>query len=740
MGFCIKNKYDKYKVELWSSLIIVASTLIFAFTFYNLWDYDFNIPLFYGVGDGDGTFIHRVVKGIYDNGNMFYNYYMGAPFGSVFFEFPFYGDALHFGVLELLSNIFENVSKAINVYYITLFPLTSLISYYVMKSLKVNNLLSILGSIVFTFLPFRFLRGLSHLFLSAYYMIPVAVLILIWLSIDDDFFILNKQFFEYKRNCIGLLGLVIISITGMYYAFFFCFFVLVLSFVKLINNFNKTSSISGSKKSVFSITVIMITIFVFMMPTLISSHKYGESMIQVIRSPIESEIYGMKIAQLFIPNQSHGNQYLDKIINAYANAPLPNEGSEYLGIIGIVGFISLIILLFYKSNINKPYNSILNILANLNIASILLATIGGFGSLFALLISPQIRAYNRISVYIAYFSILSVCIILTNLLDKASIRNRSKAHNLFIQMFIIIVFIFSILEQGIFIKDGHTSYLNQYHNDSSFIKEIENVLNEDSMIFQLPYQAFPEMPPINNMPDYAQSIGYIHSEKLKWSYGEFKGRVEDSWTRETSSLEIPDMLERISVAGFEGLYINKNGYNLDEFENLINELDNILKIEPLYSSDGNLVFYNLSKYNKSLRMKYTIKEWEDKKRLNVDVIPVFLNGFYDKEKSIEGEWIWCNKSGDLLIKNRTEEIIPVKIRFKAYTGYQDESELILKTFDEENKYNISSNGNSIDLDINLIPGNNKIEFITNSEQVDAPGDMRSLYFNIQDFKIELLDN
>ena len=92
------------------------------------------------------------------------------------------------------------------------------------------------------------------------------------------------------------------------------------------------------------------------------------------------------------------------------------------------------------------------------------------------------------------------------------------------------------------------------------------------------------------------------------------------------------------------------------------------------------------------------------------------------------------------IKNRAEEVIPVKIRFKAYTGYRDESELILKAFGEENKYNISSDGNSVALDIDLIPGNNKVEFITNSEQVDAQGDMRLLYFNIQDFEIELLDN
>jgi hypothetical protein len=40
----------------------------------------------------------------------------------------------------------------------------------------------------------------------------------------------------------------------------------------------------------------------------------------------------------------------------------------------------------------------------LAIAGTLLATIGGFGALFAFFVSPDIRAYSRISAYLGFFA------------------------------------------------------------------------------------------------------------------------------------------------------------------------------------------------------------------------------------------------------------------------------------------------------------------------------------------------
>lgn len=43
-----------------------------------------------------------------------------------------------------------------------------------------------------------------------------------------------------------------------------------------------------------------------------------------------------------------------------------------------------------------------------NLFAFLLGTVGGFGAVFSFVIRPQLRGLNRISVYIAFFSIAAV--------------------------------------------------------------------------------------------------------------------------------------------------------------------------------------------------------------------------------------------------------------------------------------------------------------------------------------------
>ena len=47
---------------------------------------------------------------------------------------------------------------------------------------------------------------------------------------------------------------------------------------------------------------------------------------------------------------------------------------------------------------------------------VLLGTIGGLGSMFAFFVSPMLRAYNRISIFIEYVSILAVALLVNELI------------------------------------------------------------------------------------------------------------------------------------------------------------------------------------------------------------------------------------------------------------------------------------------------------------------------------------
>ena len=57
---------------------------------------------------------------------------------------------------------------------------------------------------------------------------------------------------------------------------------------------------------------------------------------------------------------------------------------------------------------------------------ILLACASGIGTIFSFLISDKIRGYNRISIFIAYTSILAFCIVLDYLYNASNIEDFYK--------------------------------------------------------------------------------------------------------------------------------------------------------------------------------------------------------------------------------------------------------------------------------------------------------------------------
>ena len=102
---------------------------------------------------GDGWYLSYNVKNIQDFGWWFKNPNVGAPFGADLYDYPFYFDSLFLFVFKIILCFCKSWGKAINIFYIGIFPLTSVTSYYTMRKLKINKLISFLGSLCFTFLP-----------------------------------------------------------------------------------------------------------------------------------------------------------------------------------------------------------------------------------------------------------------------------------------------------------------------------------------------------------------------------------------------------------------------------------------------------------------------------------------------------------------------------------------------------------------------------------------------------------
>lgn len=677
---------------------------------------------------GDGLFLSYNVKNIQDFGWWFKNPNVGAPFGGELYDYPFYFDSLFLFTFKIILILAKDWGKAINIFFIGIFPSTSMISYYVMRKFKINFLISILGSLCFTFLPYRFFRGAGHFYLSCYFLIPLMVLFLYKFYIDEEDFSIKKSI-KNRKNLYSVLILSLIPISGIYYAFFFCFFLMIV-FISKINLKNKRT-LNNLYKLLWNYGIIFFVGFLIYIPGLIHNFSVGKNLEAPIRFAKESDMYSLTISRLFISPKYMNIPGFEKIklsLQEYLQYLPRGEGTgvEYLGIIGIIGVVYLLLMLFNK---NKLKDKKIIFLKNLNISAILLGTASGFGLIFSILVSAQIRAYTRISIFIAYFSILTVCLLLNEL--NKNLKN--NLHKKIFSILVVVLFSLAILEQipdNLNYEGAKITHLKEFQSDRKFINSIEKILGNDGMVFQFPYHKFPEggLGP----QDYQLFKGYLHSKKVKWSFGGYRGRKSDNWNEMVTSLPMEQLLKKIILVGFNGIYIDRSMYKNKEYVIIENEIENITKAKPYVSDDNKLVFFNLIDYSNTIKSKYNKEQLLNEKNRNLMII--HENGIYGLETENDRRWRWTKKEFEFIISNQNQNT-EFSLEADVFSGYPQNSELLIDFDGKKQKVVVNNKGTKLKLNYKLSVGKNVIKFITNAKKIYAPGDSREMYLRFENLKI-----
>ncbi|MDT4896044.1 MAG: hypothetical protein QOH25_1121 [Acidobacteriota bacterium] len=583
----------KLKILAEYAVAVILCLLILTWVM-KLWRADLKIPFAYF---GDALLVNVATKGAMEEGWWFHNSSLGAPADLKYYVFPAI-DNFHFLWIKVISIFTSNHALTINLFYLLTFPLTTITSLYFFRHFKFSYSAALLGSLLYTFLPYHFFRS-YHLFLAAYYLLPLMILVMLWLCSGEPFlvdFVENKRWpkLELKsyKAIFSISVCALVGSCGIYYPFFSCFLLLIAGISASIGR----KSIYPLVAPIILVGFMSLVVLINLSPRLIYQHNHGASSVGVRRVQ-DAEYLGLKITQLILPIGGHRIPSLAELKYQYNLGPLVTENdTASLGMVASIGFLILIFWLFFK----KAKIPMLNHLSILNGSALLLATIGGFGSLFALLISPQIRGYNRISVFIAFFSLIAVA----QLLDAFS-RKYLKSHRaqLCYLSFLSLVIVAGVLDQTsttFFFVPEYDKIKNEYQSDSDFVNNVEASLPARAMIFQLPYVPFPENPPVNKMVDYEHLKGYLHSKTLRWSYGTIKGEKDDLWQNSVAAKPVDEFVEEISRAGFMGIYINRDGY-ADDAAKLETELTALLGVKPLASRKGNLIFFNLVDYHNRLK-------------------------------------------------------------------------------------------------------------------------------------------
>ena len=595
-------KYDLLKYDLLYVYFLLIAVFIIMFFSLKLYNFKFGLPLRYDYGD---TMQFFTQEAMINNDGYFpiQTDRLGAPFGSYLAVFPSY-NMLKFDILvnKIISLFTKDPIDTGSIFYFLIFPFTAISSFLVFRNLKISKFMSIFGSLIFTFIPFVFMRNIGHYVLSVIYFIPLSILLCIWLYENDDLLTPTKNlkdFIRNKKNIIAIVFIILISNNGIaYYPFFTCFLIIITCISKLL----KTKNIKIVIPFIISIGLIGALFIINLIPLTIykNQHLFTSNIHRVFFEP---EIYGLKISHLIL-NPKYFLKY-------YSQAMLVNENrTSYLGIIGVLGFISLILYIFIK-NYHKPlindYKNRISLLSELNLFAVLLATIGGFASLFNYFITPMIRGYNRISVYIAFICILTFCMFIDSIFKKK---------NIIFYISFSIILLFTLQDQAQNTGFYNKNEMELYIQDKKFIENIEEIMLKNSSIYQLPTISFNDLiPPVKskygNYKHYRHFIGYVFSKDLKWSYGGDYGRAENEWYERVNEMKAIDLLNEISYAGFDGLYIDKGLIGDDELADKIEEeLKDILKQQPMIHENGSLLFFDLTNFEANKEYTPIINEYK----------------------------------------------------------------------------------------------------------------------------------
>jgi phosphoglycerol transferase len=339
------------------------------------------------------------------------------------------------------------------------------------------------------------------------------------------------------------------------------------------------------------VAVIGVTLIINLAPTILYRRAMGPNPIAVTRFPSDADIYGLRIAQMILPVTHHRIQWLAELKSRYVvDFPLINENdSATLGVVATIGLVMLLVLLVLPVR-SLAQSATLRMLAPLVLVSLLIGTIGGFGSVFNHTVSPIIRSYNRISIFIGLFALLAVGWSIDQLCDRL---RHFEWMRVGAPSAIGLMTVLAVLDQT---TDHYVPEYAQneadFASDADFTRRLESSVPPGSMIFELPIAPFPEAPPKYKMADYQLFRPYLHSNALRWSHGAMKGRGVEAWHKSLSATgDLKEMMVSLARQGFRGVVINRDAFSNPTVEQVVAAA---CRTKPMVSNDERLVYFDFS--------------------------------------------------------------------------------------------------------------------------------------------------
>ena len=525
----------------WSLALLLGVSLMLVYSL-DLPHVKLSVPLSY---EGDSLQYLAVFRTILTTGWYTSMPLLGAPFGTTHFDAPV-PDGLFLLFVSALRPFTTDPAVAFNVLYIGGFLLVPVCFFIAARRLDIPRELALAGAVAYTYLPFHFLR-IQHLFYTLYFLPPLVVAAAATL-IDMP---IASRWLSWRKGAL----FIVTGACGVYYAFFLAG---TLLFGGMISMF-ATGERRRFGLAAAGAAIITASLVANLAPNLLYQARHGANPSVAQRQVVESEIYGLKVVQLLLPHAFHPIHALGAPARKYNESTAMTEAhTSSLGLIASAGFLLALLRLFTRwSTPATVAERRLDLLAKANGFLVLAATVGGFGVLFALLVSPQIRAWNRVSVIVAAIALLALLLEVARWTQQPDAPDAKRRRRAFAAVALLAVWAIDEAPQRALQLQATR---DEYGRDAAFVARAATMLPAGASVFQLPYVAYPETPPQHREGHYGMIRPYLQPSTLHWSHGAMRGRPEDDWLRTVSARPLAQQVDIAERSGFSAIYVERRAY------------------------------------------------------------------------------------------------------------------------------------------------------------------------------------
>ncbi len=724
-----------------------------------LWNARLDVPLHDGA---DNLQVRMFVQNVLESGWALDAPRLGAPGALDMRDYPI-PDVLHVAIIKLMGLVWRDSAVVLNLYYLLAFPLVALSAYWVLRRWRLGRVAALTAAVLFAVLPFHFFRLAGHVFLAAYFLVPPAIWLAVRMYLGRNPFLrpahetapetVHETHEKTRKEECGarepspwrlwswqaagaVLLCVLVGLGGVYYAFFSCF-LLMMAGVRVAFRERRWTPFLAA---VLPAVLVGVSLMAALAPSLIYTARNGKNTGVADRLPAEADIYGLNASEMLLPVAGHRLAFLERMRERFLappRRPTPAASGVTLGVLGSIGFLYLMTRFFLRRR--ARLERVEDGLGYFTFCSVLLGTIGGFGSLFAFFVTPMIRCYDRISIFIAFCALAGLFLLLQRCLGRF-VRGRGAAAACGAGLLLLLT-LGALDQTSAQFVPYYKATRDQAESDADFGRQMEAALPPGSMVYQMPYVPFPESLPVQGLQDYELLRPLFHTKTLRFSYGAMKGREFDRWQADLASRPLADVLERLAVAGFGGVYLDRAGY-ADLGAATEAELSRLLGVRPLVSRCGRQTFFDMTAYARQVRGRFTEEEWEAKKEAvlrRVDVRWKTGELFRGPRPADGPDARWCGSHDQLHVQNYFNRPKHVVLKMSCAGWSAAPVRLVVDGDLAHREATLTQEHQPLELDLTVPPGDHVLTFSCDGPRLPAPADPREVIFLMEKTACEIGD-